>query len=519
MSDSEKYLLDDVTFLIGLRIDSADRLRNVLAVTNWLLRTYSTRIIVGVENLDAMSTLLPDGIDIHLCDGGMDLPFHSTRMFNSLARMVTTPIMVQLDADVIIPPSQLMEAVRRLRNDEADVVLPFEYFHSIPKIVGLHFLSNPIQSETAIGTRTDAENPMGGCIVRRMTSFVNSGMENERLIAWGPEDIERIERARILGDRIFRIPGPLFHLEHSFNELSQRRHAYGINSWLELERIQTLSRDELKTETSTWPWMTIESNASLAPVAAADLTVTIPVRLDSPERLNNLIACTNALVATTTARILVGIANPRQLDNLLHERVEIIPIDDVESEPFHRTRILNDLARIVTTTYIANLDADVVVPHNQWAETIQTLREELVGLVIPYDGRMVSVSWGHHPWLERADYASMPIVNRRLMHAHSVGGCVVWNRADFQRVGMENENLVSWGFDDDDRVHRALTLGIGVRRIDGVIYHLDHPRGPDSSRNNSSYTSNEKEFKRMKRLGREELIHEISSWTWREAHS
>ena len=514
MTVNERYELDDVTFIIGVRIDSADRLRNVLAVTNWLSRTYTSRVIVGTEDVSSLRSLLSSETEILYCGNTIDLPFHNTRIYNMLAREVATPIMVQLDADVIIPPTQMLEAARLIRENEAEVVYPYERFEIVRKESGLDFLNTEITSALDIGIQTIPNPSFGGCVVKDVAYFMKSGMENERLIGWGPEDKERHVRAQILGARISRVSGPLLHLEHAHNPLSNTNHSYGDNSWAELRRIQTLSSEELNHEIALWSWTSSPTSTSITPIEANDLTITIPVRIDSNERLNNLIACTNALLATTSARILVGIADPSHLTHALDSRVEIVSISDSESSAFHRTRFLNEMARMVSTPFIANVDADVVVPIRQWEETMELLRNTSVGLVYPYDGRMVNLSWGHHPWLEQATYSSMPIVNRQLMHENSVGGCVVWRLSDFLRIGMENENLISWGFDDNDRLSRASQLGVEIRRTSGILYHLDHPRGPDSSPENQSYRDNAAEFQRINSLSASDLTTEISTWPW-----
>lgn len=517
MTGYKGYELHDVTFIIGVRIDSADRLRNVLAVTNWLSRTYTSRVIVGSEDVSSLRSLLSSEIEILDCGDTINFPFHNTRIYNMLAREVKTPIMVQLDADVIIPPVQMLEAARLIRENEAEVVYPYEFFRHVPKESGLDFLNSEIASDAEIGIRSFPRPSVGGCVVRDVAYFMKSGMENERLIGWGPEDQERYIRAQILGARVSRVSGPLLHLEHAHNPLSNTNHSYGENSRAEVRRIQTLSSDELKQEISLWPWTFLSTATSITPVEANDLTITIPVRIDSTQRLNNLVACTNALLATTSARILVGIANPSHLAHALETRVEIVSISDSESSAFHRTRFLNEMARMVSTPFIANVDADVVVPIRQWEETLELLRNTSVGLVYPYDGRMVNLSWGHHPWLEQAAYSSMPIVNRHLLHENSVGGCVVWRLSDFFRIGMENEKLISWGFDDNDRIARASKLGVEIRRTSGVIYHLDHPRGADSSPENQSYRDNAAEFQRINSLSASYLSAEISTWPWASA--
>ena len=59
---------------------------------------------------------------------------------------------------------------------------------------------------------------MGWLLLYTENDYVAAGMDNEVFRSWGPEDIERVKRFEILGYKIRRIPGPLFHLDHERNE-------------------------------------------------------------------------------------------------------------------------------------------------------------------------------------------------------------------------------------------------------------------------------------------------------------
>jgi hypothetical protein len=321
---------------------------------------------------------------------------------------------------------------------------------------------------------------------------------------------------RALGGRVGRVPGPLFHLDHRPGPDSSQETIYHESNRLELERIRSLPPEALRAEIATWPWTRASTSQRPARLELDDLTITIPLRVDSRDRLLNLGVVTRALATHTTARVLVGTGRPDVLTRVVAPSVDVVAVHDPPDEPFHRTRILNRLAELATTPLLANHDADVVVPVDQLADAVSILRRGEADLILPYDGRMVDVPLSAHPWLERADYASMPPVDTHVIHPESVGGCVLWRASAFRAVGMENERFRSWGLEDVERIDRATRLGLAVRRGAGAVYHLRHLRGSDSSAAYPWYAANERELVRMSGLDPERLRAEIAGWSWVE---
>lgn len=506
--------LSDVTFLVPLRIDSGERLRNVITTTSWLLEHLNTNVIVGVADVAGVQPLLDARVRVVQIDDDPRLPFHATRVFNDLSRHVTTPLFVHYDTDVIIPAEQFHAAAEMIRSDEYDVVHPYETWVSVPSEEIPTLLASRDVARAPAGFPRSLGDPLGGCVMRSMSNFISAGMDNEHFIGWSPEDKERIHRARMLGSRISRVPGPLFHLEHPRPTPQPQRDPYWQAGQAEFDHIKQLSTNELMDEISQWPWCNDVQGTDNPFVDAPDLTITIPVRIDSPDRLRNLITCTNILARHTNARVIVGMDNPESIRHLIHSRIEVAEISDPPDSVFHRTRILNELAQLTDSDFIANLDCDVVVPAHQWIESLHQLRVNRYEMVYPYDGLMIGVPFGYHPWLERGDYTSLPLARQDVMHATSLGGCVIWNREAFMVAGMENEHLISWGFDDDERYARAQKLGLQIHRVDGCLYHLNHHRGVDSSPANPHVISNRNEFLRISGMSSEEIKREITRWSW-----
>ena len=93
--------LEDVTFVIPLKIDSIDRLENLLFTTNYLLNHFSTKIIVfeiDERNKYIVKNLLRPEI-IYVFHYDPDPIFYRTKYINQITRTVTTPFIAIWDAD------------------------------------------------------------------------------------------------------------------------------------------------------------------------------------------------------------------------------------------------------------------------------------------------------------------------------------------------------------------------------------------------------------------------------------
>lgn len=68
----------------------------------------------------------------------------------------------------------------------------------------------------------------------------------------------------------------------------------------------------------------------------------------------------------------------------------------------------------------------------------------------------------------------------RMYAPYPVGGVFFANRDSYIKCGMENESFYGWGVEDGERFSRWRNHGMCVRRVQGPIFHLSHPRGINS---------------------------------------
>lgn len=217
----DKFDLKDVTFLILVRLDSIERLENILTVTQFLVSNFNTTIEVlecsPYKNGLLEKLLVKEVTYSFLKD--RDPVLFRTKFLNQMAQAVKTPYISIWDVDVIAPPNQLIDAVCMLRNNDADFVFPYkkEFLDISDILKKLYFQTNDIDvllQNREVMKVMYPPNPVGGAFFCNLKLFFEVGMENEKFYGWGIEDGERCHRWEKSGYRIKRADGPLFHLTH-----------------------------------------------------------------------------------------------------------------------------------------------------------------------------------------------------------------------------------------------------------------------------------------------------------------
>jgi len=296
-----------------------------------------------------------------------------------------------------------------------------------------------------------------------------------------------------------------------------------------------------------------------------ELTFMIPFAADSLSRVINLCLVVSHLLMNTSSKILLTIAdvnytldelqnNPRLGNNgrnwnyegyffatlaqwwggdtfekVALGRLTVILRPRKPGEPFHRTLYLNDMLEQVTTRYVANLDADVLIDAStiRLAQTMLSTTldgDGVADFIYPYGHGQYSLRvWakhqletssapdGHREAEEAASaelaYAIIELIAKDnidlLYYQNSILDVVSvpWSSAfghiffakteAYLRAYGENENFVSWGAEDIERFTRFSKLGFKVMRFPYPVVHLEHPRGLDSGKSNPHFQSNE----------------------------
>ena len=234
-----KHNLKDTTFIIPIRIESDDRLRNVITVCCFLLSNFDTKVIIKEvdetsvfvrDALPQITEYVGDGIDnlTHIFEKSdpNDHVFYRMRYLNEMLAMCETDVVANYDCDVMLPIETYLKAQEVLVNNEADVIYPYGEGVWQKKVYAddarvSEFLSNDCDfSILEKKIEMDAAHAGHVQFIRRDVYF-EGGMENENFQGSAPEDKERIHRFVTLGYRVARIENFIYHIEHS----------RGPNSW------------------------------------------------------------------------------------------------------------------------------------------------------------------------------------------------------------------------------------------------------------------------------------------------
>ena len=254
----------------------------------------------------------------------------------------------------------------------------------------------------------------------------------------------------------------------------------------------------------------------------------------------------------------------------LADRVLIIERPRKHNDPFDRMRYLNDLLEIAETPVVANLDSDVLISSATIRYITQQLLLSSADVIYPsqfgYGGckRVWSPNFLEHCWgtpveeIDKlvpfhidSDQAKEPYLvwrhqsNPRIENtalafkrviaednfalidtgvnlpppippntpglfskiAHSGFGHVIFvSREKYISAYGENEEFVSWGAEDVERFIRFKKLGLHIARAHFIVYHLEHPRGVDSSNNNPRFDSNTRLWNKLQKMSAKELL-------------
>lgn len=216
-----KTNLEDLTFLMPLKVDSVIRIENLLAIIHYLQRHFQTNIVVlevGPYNNGILRKLLNRDVKYTFIED-RDPVFHRTKYRNLIAKGVDTPFLAIWDVDVLVDKLQIINTVEILRQGKADIVYPYDgTFYDTSNIIRSLYIKKPqmkiLHQNRMRMNLIYGENHKGGAFFAHTDKYRLSGMENEFFYGWGEEDFERYNRWTILGLTIYRIPGCMYHLSH-----------------------------------------------------------------------------------------------------------------------------------------------------------------------------------------------------------------------------------------------------------------------------------------------------------------
>jgi len=258
----KKIDLSNATFIVPIRLESADRLRNVITSLCYILANFKTNVIV--HEVDSESVFAESALPqiTEFLDGDVedlkhifeqsDAPsFHRQRVLNDMIMMSTTKVVVNYDCDVLFPRETYQHAYELINNDHADVIYPYgdgnwQYQVFADDELVTEFLTNDFKMNILNKKSKVYMSKYGFCQFFNRDIYIEGGLENENFVAYAPEDVERYHRFTTLGYRVGRVPDWVYHLEHARTPNSWVNNPHMQENNAEWEKIKSMKPDELR---------------------------------------------------------------------------------------------------------------------------------------------------------------------------------------------------------------------------------------------------------------------------------
>lgn len=257
--------LSNATFIIPLRIESEDRMRNIITLLCFLFENFDTNVIIKEVDTEPVfeQNVLPQvkefvGRDInltHIFEKSDDSVFYRMHILNEMLAMVKTDVVINYDCDVLMPIQTYVNAYEAILNGTSDVVYPYgngnfqKQVHVNDEIVS-DFLNNEFDFSILDNNSQVSSSDFGWVQFFNRSVYFEGGMENENFRGSSPEDKERFFRFTTLGYNVGRIDNWIYHLEHSrgpnFLPVSIHGNPYMAQNFETWNHIQTLNKEQLK---------------------------------------------------------------------------------------------------------------------------------------------------------------------------------------------------------------------------------------------------------------------------------
>ena len=267
-------------------------------------------------------------------------------------------------------------------------------------------------------------------------------------------------------------------------------------------------------------------------ISLKEATFIIPLRIETDDRMRNIITTLIYLLRNFDTTVIVKeydsvstfersvlpqieqALTEDQVKNLVHV------FEETDEYIFHRTRLLNDMTLMAKTPIVVNYDSDIILPKHVYRQAVDLIlngysnpefldaKPEPIKVVYPYGygdyQRQVFFDDEQASNFINTNFNFLAFTETKVWDA-KYGFCQVFDREEYIRLGMENENFVSYGYEDDERYLRFNQLS-HVARIDDAIYHLEHKRTSNSWFNNPRIEENRNLFQYLSRMSPEKIL-------------
>jgi len=267
----KRFDLDKTTFIIPLRIETDDRMRNIVTTLIYLTRNFNTKVIVKEVDKESIyerevlpllkQALEPEMLDCihHIFEKSDEFTFHRTKILNDMLWMVDTPVVANYDSDILLPLETYINATNMISkgwvhpdaegSKPVKVIYPYGYGNyqwqcHVGDNEVTNFINSGFNFEYFNGHMRQWDAKYGFCQFFDTEEYKRLGGENENFIAYGYEDDERHMRFNLLSS-VGRIHEYVYHLEHGRTKNSWFNNPYCEDNKKLWEKLKVKGKESL----------------------------------------------------------------------------------------------------------------------------------------------------------------------------------------------------------------------------------------------------------------------------------
>jgi hypothetical protein len=262
-----------------------------------------------------------------------------------------------------------------------------------------------------------------------------------------------------------------------------------------------------------------KSEKHMSKIDLRDVTFTIPLSIESEDRKKNLTILLDYLYKYFDTNVIICESDKEMKIKQFWKQewssfCRLLFLENKTSF-FYKTRLLNTMTKTVKTDIVVSYDSDVLLPPLKYVEAANKIRSKELDFCYPFNKPLKHIEKDSLLLLYKSLDLDMIDAMTKITHQGiPPGGCFFMNKEKFIAAGMENENMVSWGPEDQERLSRIKKLNYNVGSIDGHLYHMDHMITQNSYYSNPLYQINVTEFEKIKRMSELELRQYIKGFSW-----
>jgi predicted glycosyltransferase involved in capsule biosynthesis len=249
-----------------------------------------------------------------------------------------------------------------------------------------------------------------------------------------------------------------------------------------------------------------------------NLTFLIPTRIETEDRLRNIISSVSYLLRHVPAKVIV-----KEVSNHPTFQFRAIPeirkyvdtsnltylYEETQEPLFCKSKVLNDLIVASDTKVVANYDADCILPIESYHYAYNAINDNQADVVYPYGCGIYQwrAEYNQDIYEEFVNQLDVSVLDKRKILSNStIGWTQFINRQRYIDSYMMNENFISWGCEDDEFYYRMSVLGNRIERIDNYVYHLEHSRTHNSWFSNPNFNSNYQLWNTIKTFDKNQMM-------------